>query len=81
MQYDKDQLAAGGRKPHHHQQQLPVCMSSPYRIHLRAKTPSQFPTELVGLDDKLEGVEERLELVRKGRGLFKLMKDRELEKV
>lgn len=63
------------------QQQLPVCMSSPYRLRLRAKTPSQFPTELASLEQKLDGVEERLELVRKGRGLFKLMRDREKEKV
>ena len=63
------------------QQQLPTCMSSPYRLRLRAKTPSQFPTELASLEQKLDGVEERLELVRKGRGLFKLMRDREKEKV
>ena len=48
---------------------------------MRAKTPSQFPTELASLDEKLDDMEERLELVRKGRGLFKLMQDREMEKV
>lgn len=48
---------------------------------MRAKTPSQFPTELASLDEKLEDMEERLELVRKGRGLFKLVQDRETEKV
>ena len=63
------------------QQQLAVCMTSPYRLRLRAKTPSQFPTELASLDQKLNGVEERLDLVRKGRGLFKLMKDRQTKKV
>ena len=58
-----------------------MSMTSPYRVRMRAKTPSQFPTELARLDKKLEGVEERLELVRKGRGLFKLMRDREMERV
>ena len=56
-------------------------MTSPYRVRMRAKTPSQFPTELASLDEKLEGVEERLELVRKGRGLFKLMREREMDRV
>ena len=72
-----DTSVSGGAQ----QQQAPVCTTSPYRLRLRAKTPSQFPMELARLDQKLEGVEERLELVRKGRGLFKLMRDRELEKV
>ncbi len=56
-------------------------MMSPYHVRMRAKTPLQFPTELASLDEKLEDMGERLELVRKGRGLFKLMEDREMEKV
>ena len=63
------------------QLQPSVWTTSPYRIRMRAKTPSQFPTELASLDEKLGDMGERLELVRKGRGLFKLMKDREMEKV
>lgn len=63
------------------QLQTSVWMMSPYHVRMRAKTPSQFPTELASLDEKLDDMEERLELVRKGRGLFKLMKDREMEKV
>lgn len=63
------------------QQQVPVCTSSLHQLRLRAKTPSQFPTELASLEHKLEGVEDRLELVRKGRGLFKLMRDKEMDKV
>ena len=74
---DKDGTVTSGAW----QQQLPMSMTSPYRLRLRAKTPSQFPTELASLEHKLDGVEERLELVRKGRGLFKLMRDREKEKV
>ena len=70
--------ASGGEQPQH---QAGVWITSPYRVRLRAKTPLQFPTELASLDEKLEDMEERLELVRKGRGLFKLMQDREMEKV
>lgn len=75
---EEDNTTAGG-KVHH--QQLPVSMVSPYRVRLRAKTPSQFPTDLSSLDGKLDGVEGRLELVRRGRSLFKLMRDKETEKV
>lgn len=63
------------------QQKASVWMTSPYHVRMRAKTPSQFPTELASLSEKLEDMGERLELVRKGRGLFKLMQDREMEKV
>lgn len=81
MQNDIDKDGTATSDGRLQQQELPVCMSSPYRLRLRAKTPSQFPTELASLEQKLDGVEERLELVRKGRGLFKLMRDREMEKV
>lgn len=80
--------ASGGAREGQHQghqgqhgQQASVWMTSPYRVRMRAKTPSQFPTELASLDEKLEDMDERLELVRKGKGLFKLMQDREMEKV
>lgn len=56
-------------------------MASPYRVKLRAKTPSQFPTELANLDSKLVNVDTQLDLIRKGRGLFQLMKESEMEKV
>ena len=59
----------------------PPAPISPGDIQFRNKTPSQYPTELVGLTSELREVEDRGKLVRRGRGLFTLMKNAEEEKV
>ena len=51
------------------------------KLQLRAKTSSQFPTQLLGLQETLGNVETKLALIRKGRGLFQLLKEAEIEKV
>ena len=51
------------------------------KLPLRAKTSSQFPTKLLSLPDRLDNVETKLSLIRKGRGLFQLLKEAEIEKV
>ena len=43
--------------------------------------PSQFPTELAELAGEMREGHDRLEMVRKGHGLFQIMRDAEKEKV
>ena len=56
-------------------------LPAPEKLPLRAKTSSQFPTQLLSLQETLENVETKLVLIRKGRGLFQLLKEAEIEKV
>ena len=53
----------------------------PARIQLRERMPSQFPAELAGLPGEMREGYDRLEMLRKGHGLFQLMRDAEKEKV
>ena len=53
----------------------------PGGIQLRERMPSQFPTKLAGLEGEQRDGEARLEMVKKGHGLFKLMRDAETDKV
>ncbi len=54
---------------------------SPYKVKLRAKTPSQFPSELANMTQALDQGSERLDCVKRGRGLFELIKKHEALKV
>lgn len=59
----------------------PANFSSPYRVKLRPKTPSQFPTNLANLKQEVDLGNDRLESIRRGRGLFELLKKRIAQKV
>ena len=64
-----------------HRPLSPSHFTSPYKVKLRAKTPSQFPSELANLDTALCQGDSRLESIRRGRGLFELMEKHEALKV
>lgn len=57
----------------------PSFMVSPYQVKLHSKTPSQFPTELLTLDQKLSDGDTQLEHMRRGRRLYTMV-EREKER-
>ncbi|KAL5496963.1 hypothetical protein EMCRGX_G013344 [Ephydatia muelleri] len=71
-----EQVKVGEPERREQQPTLPA----PEKLPLRAKTSSQFPTQLLSLQETLENVETKLVLIRKGRGLFQLLKEAEIEK-
>ena len=56
-------------------------MMSPYGIKLHAKTASQYPTELLDLDQKIFQGDAELEVIRKGKVLSELIEKERITKV
>ncbi|XP_064383088.1 uncharacterized protein LOC135331774 isoform X2 [Halichondria panicea] len=84
----QEQMPEQANRSSPHRPLSPSHFTSPYKVKLRAKTPSQFPSELANLDTALCQGDSRLESIRRGRGLFELMekhealkRDREAEQV
>ena len=56
-------------------------MVSPYNVKLHSKTPSQFPSELLCLSDKVKQGEVQLGHMKRGRSLFSLIEEEQRKKV
>ena len=54
---------------------------APSYQQLRARTPSQFPTELVPLGSRVREGNFKLELIRRGTGMFRLLEEAKHDKV
>lgn len=59
----------------------PASMVSPYRLKLHSKTPSQFPNELLTLDQKVSEGQVQLAYMQRGRSLFGLTEEEKQKKV
>ena len=51
-----------------------------WKGRLRPKTPSQFPMQLADLSQELQGANSRRDKVKRGHGLFKLVRDEDQAK-
>ena len=59
----------------------PASLVSPYRVKMHSKTPSQFPTDLLTLDQKVSEGQTQLEQMKKGSRLFGLIEEEKKKKV
>ena len=62
-------------------EEQPPFMVSPYQVKIHSKMSSQFPSELLHLDDKVKKGEHQLSQMKRGRSLFKLMEEDRRKKV